>query len=62
MISGDVPMGGELGEQLAWQSWPSSNVYDYFIRRDIDPDALEELQTAIAAFRSMPASRCAAPS
>lgn len=48
VMSGDVPMGGELGQQLSWQSWPSSNVYDYFIRRDTDPNALEELQTAIA--------------
>ncbi len=48
VLSGDVPMGAELGSQLSWQSWPSSNVYDYFIRRDSEPQAREELASAIA--------------
>lgn len=48
VMSGDVPMGAELGGQLSWQAWPSSNVYDYFIRRDDEPNALEELSRSIA--------------
>ncbi|MCO6391468.1 Flp pilus assembly protein CpaB [Aliihoeflea aestuarii] len=48
VMNGDVPMGAELGGQLSWQSWPSSNVYDYFIQRDAEPNAIEDLSRSIA--------------
>jgi pilus assembly protein CpaB len=48
VVSGDVPMGGNVGEQLTWQEWPSAGVNANFITREADPNALEELKTAIA--------------
>jgi pilus assembly protein CpaB len=48
VLTGDVPMGGALTDQLAWQAWPSDNVYDYFIERAENPAALDELSNSIA--------------
>ncbi|MEO3386606.1 Flp pilus assembly protein CpaB [Mesorhizobium sp. CAU 1741] len=48
VLDGDVPMGAVVGDQLAWQSWPSDNIADGFITRESDPTALDELQGAIA--------------
>lgn len=48
VLEGDVPMGTSVGEKLAWQSWPSAGISEAFITRDGAPEALEELQGAIA--------------
>lgn len=48
VVSGDVPMGAPVGNQLSWQEWPSKGVSDGFITREAEPGALDELRTAIA--------------
>jgi pilus assembly protein CpaB len=48
VLNEDVAMGSVVGEQLAWQSWPQDGVTEAFITRDTDPEALEELKSAIA--------------
>ena len=48
VASGDVPMGAGVGEQLSWQEWPSDGISDKFITRQAEPNALDELKTAIA--------------
>lgn len=48
VLEGDVPMGGTVGEQLGWQSWPSDGVNENFITRDSDPEALEKYSGSIA--------------
>jgi pilus assembly protein CpaB len=48
VLEGDVPMGTTVGDKLAWQSWPSSGIDDRFITRENEPNALEELQGAMA--------------
>ena len=47
-LDGDVPMGAPVGERLEWQSWPTSGVAEGFITRDKEPNALDELNGAIA--------------
>lgn len=47
-LDGDVAMGAPVGDRLEWQAWPSSGVTDAFITRDREPNALEELNGAIA--------------
>jgi pilus assembly protein CpaB len=48
VVSGDVPMGGGVGDQLSWQEWPAGGINEHFITRESDPNALDELKTAIA--------------
>lgn len=48
VLDGDVAMGATVGDMLAWQSWPSDGVTEAFITRETDPNALDELQGAIA--------------
>jgi pilus assembly protein CpaB len=48
VLEGDVPMGGAVGQQLGWQSWPSDGVNENFITRDSDPEALEKYSGSIA--------------
>lgn len=48
VLRDDVAMGAGIGESLAWQSWPASGVAEAFITRDREPEALDELKTAVA--------------
>jgi len=48
VLDGDVPMGAPVGEQLEWQSWPSNGVYENFITRESEPEALEIYKGSIA--------------
>jgi len=48
VVAGDVPMGATVGDQLSWEQWPSAGISDGFITREAEPDAMEELRTAIA--------------
>jgi len=48
VLTGDVAMGAPLGDQLAWQAWPASGVYEHFVTRNREPGAREELREAIA--------------
>jgi pilus assembly protein CpaB len=48
VVSGDVPMGAGIGDQLSWQDWPSAGINENFITRNAEPDAMEKLRTGIA--------------
>jgi pilus assembly protein CpaB len=48
VLTGDVPMGAPVGDQLAWQDWPADAVNEHFITRSAEPDALEKLKESIA--------------
>ena len=48
VLSGDVPMGGPVGDQLDWQAWPSSGVNENFITRESEPEALETYKGSVA--------------
>jgi pilus assembly protein CpaB len=48
VLTGDVPMGAPVGDQLAWQSWPADGLNDNFITRTTDPEALEKFKGAVA--------------
>ena len=48
VLNGDVPMGGAVGDQLAWQSWPADGVNENFITRESEPEALEKYKGSVA--------------
>jgi pilus assembly protein CpaB len=48
VLSGDVPMGAPVGDQLSWQAWPSDSINEHFITRGAEPDAMEKLKGSIA--------------
>lgn len=48
VLSGDVPMGSVIGDQLAWQAWPTDGINENFITRASDPEALDKLKNSIA--------------
>ena len=48
VLTGDVPMGAPVGDQLDWQSWPSSGLNENFITKTGDPEALEKYKGAVA--------------
>jgi pilus assembly protein CpaB len=48
VVSGDVPMGGIVGGQIAWRKWPTSMIDDGFVTRAGEPDALEKFHAAVA--------------
>ena len=48
VLDGDVPMGGAVGDQLAWQSWPADGVNENFITRESEPEALEKYKGSVA--------------
>ncbi len=48
VVKSDIPMGATLGSQIGWQSWPAAGVYDYFITRDANPDAVTSFSGSIA--------------
>lgn len=48
VLTGDVPMGTPVGENMSWQAWPSANVNEHFITRAADPEALDKLKNSVA--------------
>jgi pilus assembly protein CpaB len=48
VLSGDVPMGQPIDDQVKWQSWPSDSVNDTFVTREAEPDAIDKLKGSIA--------------
>jgi pilus assembly protein CpaB len=48
VLSGDVPMGQPVDDQVKWQSWPSDSIGDGFITREAEPDAIDKLKGSIA--------------
>ncbi|TIU55147.1 MAG: Flp pilus assembly protein CpaB, partial [Mesorhizobium sp.] len=48
VLSGDVPMGSQLGNNVSWEKWPSDGVNANFITRAAEPDAAEKLKGSVA--------------
>lgn len=48
VLASDLPMGAAIDNQLEWQAWPSNTVSEYFVTRDKEPDALEQLKGSVA--------------
>lgn len=48
VLSGDVPMGSQLENNISWQSWPADGVNANFITRAAEPEASEKLKSAVA--------------
>ncbi|MCC2689759.1 MAG: cpaB [Rhizobiaceae bacterium] len=48
VLTGDVPMGATIGDLLAWQAWPTDAMNDHFVTRAEEPEARDELRTAVA--------------
>jgi pilus assembly protein CpaB len=48
VLSGDVPMGQPIGDNISWQAWPADAVNENFITRSAEPDALEQLKGSVA--------------
>lgn len=48
VLSGDVPMGGPLENNISWESWPSAGINANFITRAAEPEALDKLKGAVA--------------
>ncbi|CCV15579.1 Flp pilus assembly protein CpaB [Mesorhizobium sp. STM 4661] len=48
VLSGDVPMGSQLENNIGWQSWPADGINANFITRAAEPEALEKLKGAVA--------------
>ena len=50
VLSGDVAMGSQLGNNINWEQWPASGVNANFITRAAEPDAVEKLKGSVARF------------
>lgn len=48
VLSGDVPMGSPLENNLSWESWPSDGINANFITRAAEPEAREKLKGSVA--------------
>ncbi|MFD1988240.1 Flp pilus assembly protein CpaB [Mesorhizobium newzealandense] len=48
VLSGDVPMGSPLENNIAWQSWPADGINANFITRTAEPEALDKLKGSVA--------------
>ncbi|RWB09781.1 MAG: Flp pilus assembly protein CpaB [Mesorhizobium sp.] len=48
VLSGDVPMGSPIQNNIAWQSWPADGVNANFITRTAEPEALDKLKSSVA--------------
>lgn len=48
VLSGDVPMGQPLENNISWQAWPADGINANFITRAAEPDALEKLKGSVA--------------
>lgn len=48
VLSGDVPMGGLVANNIKWEPWPASGVNANFITRAEEPDAVEKLKGSVA--------------
>jgi len=48
VLSGDVPIGTTLGNNIDWERWPSNGVNANFITRTNEPDAVEKLKDSVS--------------
>ncbi|MFC5385122.1 Flp pilus assembly protein CpaB [Aquamicrobium segne] len=47
VLTGDVPIGAPLGNNVQWVAWPTDTVNQNFITRDSEPDALAKLKGSV---------------
>ncbi|WP_378945020.1 Flp pilus assembly protein CpaB [Mesorhizobium sp. ANAO-SY3R2] len=47
-LTGDVPMGAVVENNIGWQAWPSDAVNANFITRSAEPEALEKFKSSVA--------------
>ena len=48
VLSGDVPMGATLDNNISWEKWPADGINANFITRASEPDAVEKLKDSVA--------------
>lgn len=48
VLGHDVPMGQPLGDNIAWQNWPSDTINENYITKSADPEALEKMKESVA--------------
>jgi pilus assembly protein CpaB len=48
VLTGDVPMGQPLAENIAWENWPAAGVSDGFMTKETDPEGLEKFRNSLA--------------
>lgn len=48
VLSGDVPMGSPLENNISWEAWPADGINANFITRAVEPDAVEKLKGSVA--------------
>jgi len=48
ILTGDVPMGNPLGNNIKWAPWPADTIDASFITRAAEPDAVEKLKGSVA--------------
>ena len=48
VLSGDVPMGDALGNNIKWERWPADGINPNFITRLNAPDAIDKLKGSVA--------------
>lgn len=48
VLTADVPMGGLVENNVAWQPWPSDGLNPNFITRSAEPEALEKFKNSVA--------------
>ena len=48
VLSGDVPMGATLGDNIKWEQWPADGINANFITRVNAPDAVDKLKASVA--------------
>lgn len=48
VLSGDVPMGATLDNNISWRKWPADGINANFITRAVEPDAVQKLKGSVA--------------
>jgi pilus assembly protein CpaB len=43
VASADIAMGGEISTQVEWADWPAGAIKDGFIKKSVEPQAMEEI-------------------
>ncbi len=43
VASADIAMGGEISSQVSWADWPIGAIQEGFIKKSVEPAALEEI-------------------
>ena len=47
VASADIAMGGEITSQVSWVDWPAQAIQDGFIKKSVEPTALEDIAGSV---------------